>query len=100
MSIKKVFAKGDLICREGDKIQNLYLLQSGIVLVFLPRPKKNFELYQLTAGQVVGEMALFGNYQHMASVQALTECTVIELPVDAVRAQVEASAQIQKLLIK
>lgn len=100
MNSVKTFARGDLICKENDKIISVFLIQSGTVSVFLPRSKKNVELYQLSSGQVIGEMVLFGINQHQASAQALSETKAIELSAEALKTQVESGPQILKLFIK
>jgi hypothetical protein len=100
MSNIKTYNKGDVLFKEGDKAQSVFLIQSGSVSVFLPRSKKNIELYQISSGQVIGEQVLTGANQYNSSAIALAETKVIELPAEALKAQVEAAPQIAKLLIK
>ena len=54
------FARDEVIFREGEPGDTLFVLQSGAVGVFLedPRLGLRFELARLRTGQVFGEMAL------------------------------------------
>ena len=100
MSTVKVFKRGEVLYKEGDKAQLLFLIQSGSVQLQLVRQKQTIELCTLGGTQIVGEHALAGVATHPHSAIALTEVKAIELPVDGVKAQIEAGSQLQKLLTK
>ncbi|MFL5812219.1 MAG: Crp/Fnr family transcriptional regulator, partial [Bdellovibrionia bacterium] len=69
----KTLKKGELLFNEGDKATTVYLVQSGLISVYLQRPKKNIEIYQVAGSQVLGEHALFGSPQQPFSAVALNE---------------------------
>ncbi len=100
MSNVRVFKKGEALFKEGDKIQSLFLIQSGSVSVFLQRPKQRIELFQVGNNQVLGESALSGGAQYNASAIAVVETKVVEVPVDPMKSQIESLSQLNKLLIK
>lgn len=100
MSNTRVFAKGEILFKEGDRTTHLYIVQSGLVSLFLPRPKKNVDLFQVTTWQVLGEYALQGAATHPVSAVAMNETKVLEVPIEVIKAQLESSPQLFKLLLK
>ncbi len=100
MSNVKVYKKGDIIFRDGDKIQSVQMIQSGGVSTCFIRPKKNVELFQVGPSHILGEVGLVGGSTHPYSAIATTETKVLEIPVDVFKQQVDAGAQSTKILIK
>ncbi|MGE3975021.1 MAG: cyclic nucleotide-binding domain-containing protein [Bdellovibrionales bacterium] len=96
----KVFKKGEYLFKMGDKANCLYVIQSGSVSVHTPRAKQNIEIYLAGNSQMVGEQSLTGATNHLYSAVALTETKVFEIPADVLRAQIEASSQMVKVLSK
>ncbi|MBI3543641.1 MAG: cyclic nucleotide-binding domain-containing protein [Deltaproteobacteria bacterium] len=99
MAIPKNVRKGDVILKEGEKPGTIYIIQSGMVSVFLPKQKKNIELYKAGVGQIVGEEALFG-LPLTASVAAVNDVSLIEVRVDAVKPLLDAANPTVKHLLK
>lgn len=100
MSNVKVYKKGEFLFKEGDKIQSLLLIQQGAVSLCLARPKKNVDLFQVSSSQVLGEQALKGATTHPLSAIATQETKVVEIPIDLIKQQTEATPQTVKVLIK
>jgi CRP-like cAMP-binding protein len=100
MSTNRIFKKGETIVREGDKVQTIHLIQSGLVSVFLQRPKQKIELYQLGSFQILGEQALSGSPTHEATAVALSETKTIEIPVEILKGQIGELSQLLKLYVK
>ncbi|MBK7892988.1 MAG: cyclic nucleotide-binding domain-containing protein [Bdellovibrionales bacterium] len=95
----KVYKRGDVIYREGEKAGTLYLIQSGQVSLQLIRTKP-IELFMLGANQVIGDHVLSGQATHPHSAVATAETKILELPIEAVKAQIEAGSQVIKMLTK
>ena len=100
MSTIKVFKKGESLFREGEKSQNVFFIQSGQVSLNLTRQKQTIELCVLGTNQIAGEHGLAGVLTNPHSAVVLAEAKVIELPIDAVKAQIEAGSQLMKFLSK
>lgn len=96
----KVFKKGDVIFKEGDKISSMMLIQIGSVAVCLQRQKRNIDIFQLGPSHVLGEQALLGANTHTFTAIATTETKVVEVPVDIFKQNLEAGAQLVKALVK
>jgi CRP-like cAMP-binding protein len=73
-------AKGDILIREDDASNTLYYLQSGALRVFKKKGKGFIELGVINRGSIVGELSFFDNQRRSASVEAMRECEVVEIP--------------------
>ncbi len=96
----RTFKKGEFLFKEGDKIQNIQLIQSGSVSLCLSRPKKNLDVRTIASSQVLGEQALNGGTTYPFSAVATVETKVIEIPADAFKQTVDGSPQMIKVLVK
>lgn len=79
---RKSFAKDEVIIKEGDEGDTLYILYEGSVQVRRKTPsKEEFAVVNLSSEQNVffGEIALIDNDKRSASVVALTDCKTLTL---------------------
>ncbi len=92
LSKKKTFAKGDVICREGEQGGEFFVLTKGKVSVsgddLLGR---KFELATLAPGEFFGEMAALSGQRRQATVTATEDVEVICFPPVAVGDVVKGS---------
>lgn len=100
MSNQKVYKKGEVLFKDGDKISSVIFIQTGGVSQCLIRGKKNIDLFQLGANQVLGEGVITGTTTHLTSAIATTETKTLEIPVDVFKQQYESTPQFLKMLIK
>ncbi len=100
MSQSRMFKKGEVIFKEGDKSGAIYLIQTGSVQVYLQRSKQKIDLYKLGTMQILGEQVLAGHSTHAASAVATTDTTAMELTGELVMPQILALNQIMKLIVK
>jgi hypothetical protein len=96
----KTLKKGEILYTEGEKIQNVYLIQSGAVSLCLTRNKKNTDMFQVGATQILGEQVLIGQNNHNTTAIATTETKVVEIPAETFKAQFESAQQMLKIIIK
>jgi NTE family protein len=73
------FAAGDYVCRQGESGESLFLVQTGLVEVWLETGAEKKLVRRLRQGEVVGEMALLTGEPRSASVVAAVASTVLEL---------------------
>jgi len=99
MPIRK-FKRGDSLFKEGEKADSVYIIQSGRVSIYLTRGNQRFETMLLTTGQIVGEGAILGTDVRALSAEAVSETSVIEVPLAQVRSLLEGSHNIIKILFK
>ncbi|MFK7823551.1 MAG: Crp/Fnr family transcriptional regulator [Oligoflexales bacterium] len=62
--------KGQLLFKEGDKSDGMFLLRAGELLVFLEKDGEEIQLAKIAPGGMIGEMALFDSQPRSASVKA------------------------------
>lgn len=99
MSLKTI-KKGEFLYNEGDKIQNVFLIQSGAVSLCLTRNKKNIDMFQVGSSQILGELVLLGQNAHNTSAIATVETKVLEVAVDTFKQQVDSAPQMFKIIMK
>lgn len=71
--------KGQFFFREGDEGCSMFILETGKVAVFKQMGGDDHLLAQLEKGDCFGEMALIDHCPRSASVEAVQNCTAIEL---------------------
>jgi CRP/FNR family cyclic AMP-dependent transcriptional regulator len=77
----KFIKPNDLLVKEGDKGDQVYILKKGQLRAFQTRQGQKIELGLIEAGEFVGEMAYFNGEPRIASVEAVTDCELIEIPI-------------------
>ncbi|MGZ8459857.1 MAG: cyclic nucleotide-binding domain-containing protein [Candidatus Deferrimicrobiaceae bacterium] len=73
----KVYRPGEVIVRQGDVGDCMYVIQSGKVEVVIEKEGKEVRLAQLGEGDFFGEMALFEKDVRSATVRPLGEVRVL-----------------------
>lgn len=77
------FDGDDYITKEGDDPEYLYYLVSGKAKLFITSPNgKNTLIDFFDSPCFIGEMELLGVYHQLRSVQALTPCYCLALPLE------------------
>lgn len=97
---QKTYKKGEVLFKDGDKIQNLIFIQTGGVNQCLLRGKKNIDLFQLGANQVLGDTVLLGQTSHVSAAIATSETKTVEVAADVFKQQYESAPPMMKMLIK
>lgn len=77
----KTFKQGDLLFREKDPAESLYIIQRGQVRLFLQKGKGYVDIAILRAGEVIGEMAYFDAKasRRSCSAEAMTGLEAVEI---------------------
>lgn len=80
------YAAGELICRQGDPSDSLFLLRSGVAQAFLTSltGSSSTTIARLRPGDVIGEVGVVTNLPRSASVIARSDAVVLELARDDV----------------
>src|SRR6266481_1028828 len=80
------YAAGELICRQGDPSDRLFLLRSGAAQAFVTplSGSSSTTIARLRPGDVIGEVGLVTNLPRSASVVARSDAVVLELQRDDV----------------
>jgi small-conductance mechanosensitive channel/CRP-like cAMP-binding protein len=99
------FAAGEVILRQGDPGQELYIVLSGEVSVLVGRTGgSTAEVARLGPGKFLGEMSLMTGERRSATAQAIEDCEVVRVSKDAfhdiLAAAPELAERITKVLIE
>lgn len=74
---------GEVVYREGDAGDNLYMIWSGQVVAFMGQPDSPTILGYRGAGETIGEMSLLDNQPRSAWVVALTDLRLLKITREA-----------------
>jgi CRP-like cAMP-binding protein len=91
---------GEVLLKPGDKVRNIYLLQSGRMALGQVKSEKFVEIAQLAAGQSIGDEAAFGPLQWNLIAIAIRDTVLIEVPVDAITTPLNQAPPMLKTLLK
>jgi CRP-like cAMP-binding protein len=71
---------GELLIHEGDESFQMYYVQSGSLAVFKRKGDKEVQIGTIIAGELVGEMSFLDQHPRSATVKAMTDCELVEVP--------------------
>ncbi|MEC7183105.1 MAG: cyclic nucleotide-binding domain-containing protein [Bdellovibrionota bacterium] len=77
---QKNLKAGEVLIKEGNEDDNLYVLLKGCLKVTKIREKREYEVATITAGKVVGELSFLDKKPRSADVTAFKESTVAIIP--------------------
>jgi CRP-like cAMP-binding protein len=75
----KVYKDREVICREGDKGDAMYVVQSGEVRISKQNGKEDVDIATLGPGEIFGEMALFDKAPRSATAAARGGARVLSI---------------------
>ncbi len=75
-------APNEILIREGEKSTAMYLVQTGQLVVTKKRGNDEITLGHIYSKELVGEISFLDKEPRSATVQAVTECELIEIPQD------------------
>jgi NTE family protein len=79
---KKFYYKGDVICRQGEPGDAMYVIRSGMVSVFKQADGQRLFVGELKRGNFFGEMSLLSGAHRNSTVEASLDVTVFCLTRD------------------
>ncbi|MEQ1664606.1 MAG: Crp/Fnr family transcriptional regulator [Bdellovibrionales bacterium] len=96
----KDLKKGDILFREGDPSDAMYVIKKGRLSVTKSKGSGEIELAELGPGEMLGEMAFFDNKPRSAGAKAKQDATIIVLPFSALYAQFKTFPEWLKAMVK
>lgn len=100
MSNARILKRGEFLFKEADKVQTIYIVQSGQLSLQVIKNKKNIEVMTVSTGYVFADSVALGLPQYNYSAMATQETKIIEIPMEAFRLQYESFHQIYRSFIK
>jgi CRP-like cAMP-binding protein len=78
-TLGKAYRDGEVIVRQGDVGNCMYVVQEGTVEVFAQHDEKEVPLRTLGKGEIIGEMSLFDREVRSATVRAKGEARLLTI---------------------
>lgn len=75
----RIYANGEVLCKEGETGEAMYVIQSGKVKITKHSQSGEITLATLESGNMFGEMALFDKMPRSATATALGEARVLSI---------------------
>lgn len=100
MSEAKVVKKGEFLFKAGEKIQSVYIVQSGRVSLCLQKNNKILDIMTVSTGYVFADLVVLGTSQYLYSALATQDLKITEIPVDLFKTQFETLNPLNKTFIK
>ena len=95
-----VFETGDIICREGEIGDRMFMIEAGDVAVLKDvEGSPSIEVTVLHRGDIAGEMGLFGERKRSATLQARCRCEMLTLGYDDFERVLDQESTIAKALL-
>jgi CRP/FNR family cyclic AMP-dependent transcriptional regulator len=100
MSGVKKLGKGDILFREGDASDAMYVIKTGRIAITKAKGSGEIVLAEKKAGEMLGEMAFFDDKPRSAGAKAMLDTEVIALPFSALHAQFKTFPEWLKAMVR
>jgi cAMP-dependent protein kinase regulator len=95
------FAKETVLCREGDPGDSIFIISHGNIGIFrYPKNGEKIRLNELKEGDFFGEFGFFADSRRHATVEALTDTTVLEITKQDLQEVIQEFPGISQVLFK
>ena len=80
-AVARSFARNAVVFSEDDESDGIYIIIKGLVKIYLTSERGTETIFAImTAGDLFGEMAIYGSQRRSAAVRSLTELETLLLP--------------------
>lgn len=100
MSGIKKLKTGEVLFREGDESDAMYVIKSGRIAITKAKGAGEIILAEKKKGEMLGEMAFFDNKPRSAGAKAIVDSEVITLPFSSLYAQFKTFPEWLKAVVK
>jgi len=94
------FAKNEIIFEENQEGDCAFLIKKGTVAVYKTINKENIILSEMTAGDIIGEMAVITGEARSASAVTTSDCELLVINESVLQNALEESLPFIKALVK
>jgi cAMP-dependent protein kinase regulator len=95
----KAFQKDSVICREGEGGDSLFVISRGEVAIIKQTPGgKEIRVQNLKDGDFFGEFGFFIDQKRHATVKAMKECELLEIPRNGLHEMIQVHPRLKEVL--
>lgn len=73
-------SKGDYLVREGEASTDMYYVQEGTLGVYKKKSSGDIQIGTIYSGELVGEMSFLDGSIRSATVKAMSDCVLMQIP--------------------
>ncbi len=92
--------ENQILIKEGELSNSMFWLQSGQLIVTKKRGMEEIVLGHIYSGELVGEMSFLDREARSATVKAITNCDLIEIPRDTIESIYKTQPKWLEILVK
>lgn len=96
----KKLTKGDVLFREGDSSDAMYVIKTGRIAITKAKGSGEIVLAEKKTGEMLGEMAFFDDKPRSAGAKAVSDAEVITLPFAALHSQFKTFPEWLKAMVR
>lgn len=100
MSGVRKLQKGDILFREGDPSDAMYVIKTGRIAITKAKGSGEIILAEKKNGEMLGEMAFFDQKPRSAGAKAILDTEVIQLPFSSLHAQFKTFPEWLKAMVR
>lgn len=89
-----------ILLTEGDRSNCMYWLQNGQLVVTRKRMNEDVVLGHIYSGELVGEISFLDGEPRTATVKAMTDCELIEIPNETIDNLYKTQPKWLEILVK
>ncbi len=89
-----------ILLKEGEHSNSMYWVQSGQLVVTKRRGNEDVVLGHIYSGELVGELSFLDQEARSATVKAVTECDLIQIPQETIDGIFKTQPKWLEILVK
>ncbi len=93
-------APDQVLLREGEHSHSMFWVQNGQLMVSKKRGNEEVLLGHVYSGELVGEISFLDNEPRSATVKAVSECDLIEIPQETLDKVFSSQPKWMEILVK
>lgn len=93
-------APDQVLLREGEHSHSMFWVQSGQLMVTKKRAGEDVLLGHVYSGELVGEISFLDNEARSATVKAVSECELVEIPQETLDKVFSSQPKWMEILVK
>jgi CRP-like cAMP-binding protein len=90
----------EILFMQGDEPDNMYIVKTGQIAIFITDGQNNRIVSVAGVGELIGEVSLMDNKSRSAGAKALCDSSLVILPYDVLRKQLETLPEWVKVTMK